>query len=84
MMSGPWRTGCPQKHQPFPDLAGKPFQPFGSGSWVQVPALYMRLVVQEYLCSVSACSMGLRAILVVSILCILTSVELGWPVAAMT
>lgn len=47
--------------------------PSGSGSWVQVPALCMRLVGQESLCSVSACSMGLKAILAVSILCTLTS-----------
>lgn len=83
-MSGPWKTGCPQRHQPCPDLAGKPFLPFGSGSWAQVPALCMRLVGQESLCSVSACSMGLKAILAVSILCTLTNAAPGWPVAAMT
>jgi len=66
MMSEPWRTGCLPRHPPCPALAGRPFLLFGSGSWVPVPALYMRLVEQESLCSVSACSMGLRAILVVS------------------
>jgi hypothetical protein len=84
MMSEPWKTGYLQRQQPYPDLAGKPFLRFGSGNWVPVPALCTRLVELESLYSVSVCSTGLRAILVVSIPCTLTSVVPGWPVAVMT
>lgn len=52
MMSGPKRTGCLQRHPPCPDLAGKPFLPCGSGSWVPVPVcirgLWSKSLVQRF------------------------------------